>query len=133
AHAWTVFPPDCLTDVKAANGPDGLRPVSSSNSLRAASNKSSSGSASPLGIDHAPWSLLRKNGPPGWTSSTWARPLQIRYINNPALTRGINSHLAANRVSASSCPRYSTILTARDRRGTGGGGREHLPSDHLTF
>ena len=49
-------------------------PVSSSNSRSAHARGSSSGSYSPLGIDHAPRSFLAQNGPPGCTSSTSGPP-----------------------------------------------------------
>ena len=40
-------------------------PVSSSNSRRATASSSSSASTSPFGMDQAPLSFLRQNGPPG--------------------------------------------------------------------
>ena len=51
--------------------------------------RSSPGSGSPLGIDQAPSSLLRKKGPPGWASRTSTPPGRSRYINRPALVRGM--------------------------------------------
>ena len=55
------------------------------NSRCARSAGSSPGSISPFGIDQAPASLLRQNGPPGWTSKTSMVFLARRYIRMPAL------------------------------------------------
>jgi hypothetical protein len=60
-------------------------PVSSRNSRRAAIAASSPSFISPFGIDHAPLSLLRQNGPPGCTSKTSSLGPACRYIRIPAL------------------------------------------------
>ena len=92
AHTITIFPLGCLICCKGRNSPAGAIPVSSSNSLFAASSGSSPSTYSPLGIDQAPTSLFFQNGPPGCTSNTSIWPSRLRYINNPAL-RFTNPHL----------------------------------------
>src|SRR5439155_23577114 len=52
AQACTVLPPFCLIEPSGIQFPDGLIPSSSSTSIRARVNKSSSGPASPFGIVH---------------------------------------------------------------------------------
>lgn len=59
-------------------------PVSSLNSRRAAISGSSSSECSPFGIDQAPASLLRQNGPPGWTRKNSSCGFR-RYRRTPAL------------------------------------------------
>jgi hypothetical protein len=71
--------------IEIAFGGEGVNPLAAAlaylaqrtqRSRRATSSGSSPGSISPFGIDHAPSSLLRQNGPPGCTSSTFRdRPL----------------------------------------------------------
>src|SRR5579885_434490 len=88
-HAVTTLPPACFTSPSARKPPSGVRPVSSSNSRRAASRESSSESYSPLGMDHAARSFFAQNGPPGCASKTSRRFLRRRYSNKPALRFGI--------------------------------------------
>src|SRR2546423_6682514 len=86
AQARTVFPPFCFTVPSSIQSEDaGSNPSSSSNSSFARERRSSPSEASPFGIVHAPPSLLRKNGPPGWTSKTSTVPYRRRNISNPAL------------------------------------------------
>ncbi len=70
AQAWTIFPLGCLTSPNSMNLPSTSSPVSSLNSLLAASRAFSVSSKRPLGIDQAASSFLAQNGPPGWTSMT---------------------------------------------------------------
>ncbi len=65
ANAVTNLPPRCLISTKRGQRHGQLQPSSSENSRRAAVSASSSSAYSPFGIDHAPRSLLRQNGPPG--------------------------------------------------------------------
>jgi hypothetical protein len=51
--------PRCRMSPSGSRGPDGVQPVSSRNSRRAATAASSPSSISPLGIDQAPSSLFR--------------------------------------------------------------------------
>src|SRR4051812_36809067 len=86
AHAVTSLPPFCTTVPSSTSSSVGSRvPVSSSNSRRAATRGSSSGSYSPLGIDLAPRSFLAQNGPPGCTSSTSGPRSATRCSTMPAL------------------------------------------------
>jgi hypothetical protein len=79
ANAVTIFPPDCFTGGRATRGPSGTgRPISSTNSRRAAAQGSSSSVCSPLGIDHAASSLRAQNGPPGWPIRTSTLSSTIR-------------------------------------------------------
>src|SRR5438045_887329 len=71
------------------NSPSGLDPVSSSNSLFAASSGSSPSSYSPFGIDHAPWSFFFQKGPPGWTRNTCKSAPHLLNISSPALNFAI--------------------------------------------
>jgi len=74
AKACTTLPPGCRIGASGVYSSATFRPVSSSNSRLAASSGSSSGSNSPLGIDHAAPSLFAQNGPPGWTRKTSSAP-----------------------------------------------------------
>ena len=66
ANAMTRFPPRCRTSPKACSRPiEALVPSSSANSRRATCSGSSAVSISPFGMDQAPSSFLRQNGPPG--------------------------------------------------------------------
>jgi len=67
------------------NSPTGLIPVSSSNSLLAASSGFSPSAYSPFGIDHAPSSFFFQKGPPGWTRNTCTPASHLLNINSPAL------------------------------------------------
>ena len=81
-------PPSAITAPSSTSSSSGSRvPVSSSNSRSAHARGSSSGSYSPLGIDHTPRSFLAQNGPPGCTSSTSRPPSPTRYSTMPALRR----------------------------------------------
>src|SRR6185503_4379045 len=62
--------------------------VSSRNSRRAASSRSSPASTMPLGIVHAPESRSLQNGPPGCAMKTSRRPRDLRKSKRPALTLG---------------------------------------------
>src|ERR1700733_9723080 len=64
AHAATHFPLFCLIVPRSRNDPAALKPVSSSNSRRAAASGFSSSSYSPLGMVHAPSFFLAQMGPP---------------------------------------------------------------------
>src|SRR5215218_1567083 len=71
ANVMTRFPPRCRTSPSSCSRPiEALGPSSSANSRRAPCSGSSKASISPFGMDQAPSSLLRQNGPPGCTSST---------------------------------------------------------------
>jgi hypothetical protein len=85
AHAVTVLPPACLMVPSSTKGPSEAKPVSSVNSLRAASNGGSPSTYSPFVIDHAPTSLLAQNGPPGWIRNISTPFTVFRYIIKPAL------------------------------------------------
>src|SRR6185369_2608534 len=63
AHAFTIFPLVCLTVPKAMKLPFAVNPVSSVNSLFAASSGSSPSTYSPFGTVHAPASFPVQNGP----------------------------------------------------------------------
>src|SRR5437667_5551799 len=65
AQALISFPLGCLIAVSWMNCPFAVNPVSSSNSRCAAVRASSLSTYSPFGSDHAPWSFLAQNGPPG--------------------------------------------------------------------
>src|SRR6186997_3076186 len=62
--------------------------VSSSNSRRAASRKSSPCSTMPFGMVHAPASRSFQNGPPGWAMNTSSPATDRRKRRRPALTLG---------------------------------------------
>src|SRR5512143_394039 len=70
------------------NGPVGVMLVSSVNSRRAASRRSSPASTMPFGIVHAPASRSLQNGPPGCAMNTSSRPADRRNSSRPALTLG---------------------------------------------
>ncbi len=98
AHAKISLWPWALTPPRGWNGPSGSSPVSSRTSRRATASRStsaarlralaavtvagsgpsSSGSAIPLGMLHAPASFLAQYGPPGCTSSTSTRRSPVR-------------------------------------------------------
>lgn len=65
AHTVIALPVGCVICPSGKNSPLAAYPVSSWNSLFAATSASSSSPYSPLGMDHAPSSLFFQNGPPG--------------------------------------------------------------------
>src|SRR5579885_1063008 len=85
AKAVTLLPPGWIASPSGTSLPCGKKPVSSLNSLLAAASAASPSSGSPFGIDQHPRSLLRQNGPPGWTSRTCSFPPEKRYMRIPAL------------------------------------------------
>src|SRR5215204_4491445 len=90
ANASTHLPPDWRTLASGNGIASSLVPVSSSNSRSAASAEVSPASTAPLGIIHAPASLLRQNGPPGLISRTSVRSSRSRKSRIPALGGGIH-------------------------------------------
>ncbi len=89
AQAETCLPPACLIVPTAWNGPRGTKPVSSSNSRRAAASSASPSVGSPLGIVQAPLSFCAQYGPPGCTNRTSSSPARHRYMTSPALSFGM--------------------------------------------
>src|SRR6185312_11026480 len=89
-----TLPPDCLRAARAMKSPSADKPVSSTNSRRAALSGSSPLSSSPFGIDQACSSFLAQNGPPGWTRKT-SSPSRRRNSSRPALSFGMRTLLSS--------------------------------------